>query len=483
VAGRSLLGELEATIRRFIVLNEQGIVVSVLWITGTYVFQQFPIFPRLFATAPERGCGKTTLLDLLELLTPRAVKVENITTAALFRTIEAARPTMLLDEADTFVPHSEELRGVVDSGHKRNGAVIRLVEIAGQYVPHKFSTFAPMALAAIKRLPGTIEDRSLLVHMKRRRKDEEVESLYHANGITNVARKLARWSDDNGAELSVADPEMPDGIMNRTANNWHPMFAIADRIGGDWPSRARQVAVALNSEGDTGSVEIELLADIRAAFEASPTAPALSSDQLVAGLILLEDRPWGEIKNGRPLTKHGLARYLRSFHISPGTIRLSNGTTPKGYKLEQFKDAFERYLPPTPPSPAGSTATTPQAAENKANGPDFEPQQETSCGGLKTAENPSNSAACGDVAVQSGERTGETGEKADSEPKSPTNGDARENGYAELDHVTVPRRLTKLEREIIAYNEANPGLSLELLRKKFGGRSKEAIAELLGRAP
>jgi len=250
----------------------------VLWIVGTHVFNEFAIFPRLFITAPERGCGKTTLLDLAEMLVPRPIKVENITTAALFRTIEAARPSVLLDEADAFVRRNEELRGVIDSGHKRNGSVIRLVEIDGKLEPRKFSTWAPMALAAIQDLPGTIEDRSIRVKMERRRADEPVQSLYRANGLANLARKLVRWAADNAVELSAADPEMPDGIVNRKANNWLPMLAIAEAVGGGWSDRVRQAAVALNSEGGAESTEINLLADIRAAFLEKPGVTVLSSD-------------------------------------------------------------------------------------------------------------------------------------------------------------------------------------------------------------
>src|SRR5262249_18821357 len=153
------------------------------------------------------------------------------------------------------------------------------------------------------------------------------QSLYRAKGIADLARKLARWAADNAVELSAADPEMPDGVVNRTANNWQPMLAIAEAVGGTWPSRVRQAAVALNSAGGGDSTDIDLLLDIRAAFLGKPAVTSLSSDQLVAGLILLEDRPWAEINHGRPLTKNGLARHLRPFGISPGTIWLGAGKT------------------------------------------------------------------------------------------------------------------------------------------------------------
>jgi putative DNA primase/helicase len=485
VDGQVLLAELQATLRRYIVLGDHEAVVVVLWILGGHVFNEFFIFPRLFITAPEKGCGKTTLLDLLEMLVPRPVKVENITTAALFRTIEAARPSVLLDEADTFVSKHEELRGVIDSGHKRNGSVIRLVEIDGKLEPRKFSTWAPMALAAIKDLPGTIEDRSIRVKMKRRRADEPVQSLYRATGIDELARKLARWALDNADELSAADPEMPSGIINRTANNWQPLLAIAEAAGGTWPSRAREAAVALNSDTSADSTDIELLADIRGAFLTTPPVTVLTSDQLVTGLTLLEDRPWAEINNGRPLTKHGLARRLRPFRISPGTIWLGAGKTPqtgKGYKLEWFQDAFERYLPPLPPPPADSTVRSSGPAENKDFSADSKPSGKSdgiNPDGLKNGENASVSAAPDDLTVANGGGTPGPEKEADPEPPPAANGDARPNGR----DSGRKRRLSSIDREIVEYARANPSQSLDQLRKRFSARSKAEIAELLGRTP
>ena len=75
--------------------------------------------PRLLFASPEMRCGKTTALGVLRRLSFRALQAANISTAAVFRTIEAMRPTLLIDEADTFLAKSDELRGVVNSGHER----------------------------------------------------------------------------------------------------------------------------------------------------------------------------------------------------------------------------------------------------------------------------------------------------------------------------------------------------------------------------
>ena len=64
----------------------------------------------------------------------------------------------MIDEADTFLAEAEELRGVLNSGHRRTGEVIR--DVGDDFEPRRFSTWAPVAIAAIGKIPGTLEDRS-----------------------------------------------------------------------------------------------------------------------------------------------------------------------------------------------------------------------------------------------------------------------------------------------------------------------------------
>ena len=71
-----------------------------------------------------KRCGKTLLLIVLGALVPRRLFASNVTPAVLFRTIEKYRPTLLIDEADTFIRENDELRGVLNSGHTRTTAVV-----------------------------------------------------------------------------------------------------------------------------------------------------------------------------------------------------------------------------------------------------------------------------------------------------------------------------------------------------------------------
>jgi hypothetical protein len=50
---------------RYLEMAPHQFVAVSLWIAHTFVYQRFTVTPRLMVTSPVRGCGKTTLLDLL----------------------------------------------------------------------------------------------------------------------------------------------------------------------------------------------------------------------------------------------------------------------------------------------------------------------------------------------------------------------------------------------------------------------------------
>ncbi len=345
VDGAVLLEGIAAEIRRYVVFGAAAADAVALWVVAVHAFDRFFIFPRLFVTAPEKGCGKTTLLDAVSRLVPRPLPADNITAAALFRTIEAARPTLLLDEADTYARDNEELRGVIDSGHRHDGGVIRTV--GDTYEPRRFSTFAPMALAAIGHLPGTIEDRSIRIPMQRRRPDEHVIALRldRTGMLDELARQAARLAIDHADALSVADPVMPDGVYNRMADNWRPLLAVADLAGGQWPVRARKSAVGLLGDGeDAASAKVLLLGDLRELFRGEPSG-VLFTREILNALHKDETKPWPEWRHGKPITDRQLAALLKEHQIKPKTVRRAD-VTEKGYRPEWFEDVFARYLPP-----------------------------------------------------------------------------------------------------------------------------------------
>jgi putative DNA primase/helicase len=312
---------------------------TALWIIHTYLLDVTDITPRLGIMSPEKGCGKSTLLKLLKSLVYRPLLAANVSAPGVFRVVEMMRPTFLIDEADTFLPDNEPLRGILNAGHERGSEIVR--PVGEDHVPHLFSTYAACAVAQIGRLPDTIADRSIRIELRRRKPGDRIVELRHGRTghLDELARRVARWASDNAERVHAIDPAVPPGVFNRTADNWRPLLAIADAAGGDWPECARLVCAAAVAGAEDESVKALLLADIRAIF-AEKSTDHLSSADLVEALVALEGHPWAEWK-GKAITQNGLARLLKPFGISP---------VKRTYELFQFDDAFERYLPHDPNS-------------------------------------------------------------------------------------------------------------------------------------
>src|SRR5207245_6803084 len=109
-----------------------------VWILHTYAFHLRDVTSYIGIESPEKRCGKTTLLTVLSELVNRPVVAANISSPAFFRVIEETRPTLLIDEGDTFLQGNDELRGILNAGYSRDTA----------YVLRAFSQTASMSPSA-----------------------------------------------------------------------------------------------------------------------------------------------------------------------------------------------------------------------------------------------------------------------------------------------------------------------------------------------
>jgi putative DNA primase/helicase len=393
VNGAELLSAITKAILKYMVMEPGAAEAVALWALFTHALDAFGIATRLAITSPRPGCGKTTLLDILARLVLRPLLAANLSSATVFRVVEVARPALLIDEADSFLAGNDELRGVLNSGHRRGGSVLRVVGDALEV--REFATFSPAAIAMIGTLPGTLADRSVAISLKRKRSDEVVENFRHdrTDELDRLGRMCARWAADNINQLRAADPEVPSNLFNRAADNWRPLLAIAEAAGDDWPARAREIA-ARTVDADQAK-RVGLLADIRDVFEAKEVEE-IKSAELAAALVAMEGHPWAEYgRSGKPLSANSLARMLTSDHISPVTIRFDDGLA-KGYRRRQFDDAFARYLPLLPESNRNTVTN----GGNPSNFGESQPLQPEACYGSEIAQDPSVSADCYGVTVE-----------------------------------------------------------------------------------
>ncbi|GAB4087025.1 DUF3631 domain-containing protein [Myceligenerans cantabricum] len=349
--GAALLNQVAAAFRKYVILpDEHALTGVVLWAAATHAAPAWAHATRLVIRAPEKRCGKSRLLQIVQALSHRPLMSINVSSSAMYRSIaedENDPPTVLMDEADTvFGPkagENEDLRGLLNGGFDREGYTLRYD--AGIRKVERLSTFAMAALAGIGEMPDTIEDRAVVVVMRRRAPGETV-APYRVRrdrpGLDKLRADLGRWMRSKMRDLELATPPMP--IEDRAADLWEPLIAVADEAGGDWPDAARAAAIALSEAREasaTKSMQTRLLADCRAAFA---DADALPTAALVERLKLDDEAPW-QTYGKVGLTPRQLADLLREFNIASANITFPTGRA-KGYHRGAFTDAWNRYCPP-----------------------------------------------------------------------------------------------------------------------------------------
>lgn len=353
VNGADLLAELEATLRKFVILpSEHAYTAVVLWVAATHAVAAFEHATRLAVHSAVKRCGKSRLLEVIEALSHNPMATTNISTAALFRVIDAAGdhpPTLILDEADRLFgdvkkdDDNRDLIALLNNGFRLGSPTWRCV--GPQQTPTPFSNFAMAVVAGIGRKPDTIEDRAINVTMRRRMPGETVAKFKIRRDVPALHAlrdRVAVWAQENIELIGEPVDDIPDELEDRAEDAWEPLLAIAGAAGGDWPKRAAAAAVALAQEAaevdGQQSEEIRLLVDIHAVFDSMPHVTFLATSVILTELRKVDDAPWGDVD----FTARKLALRLGKFDVRP---RHNSAKTERGYHLSDFKDAFGRYLP------------------------------------------------------------------------------------------------------------------------------------------
>ncbi len=378
-----LFDELASTVQRFIVLESMQAEAAALWIAFTWLTDVVEIAPLAIINAPEKACGKSQLLTLLGRLVARPLPAANSTSAFLFRAIELWEPTVLIDEADTFIRDNDELKGLVNAGHTRQNAYVGRV-VGDNHEPKLFKVWGAKALAGIaleKHLPDATMSRAVIFNMRRKLPGEKVDRLRHAEPglFDRLASMLARFADDYREVARTARPELPDTLSDRAQDNWEPLLAIAGCAGEAWVQRATAAALELSgSAEEVVSTGNELLADIQQVFESKHVQKITTTD-LIRTLIEDPEAAWATYNRGHELSPRQLARMLKGYGIASKNVRISHAQA-KGYERDQFADAFSRYLSaptqnsrPPVPIPENSVNTGRDAGRNENSGTDTMP--------------------------------------------------------------------------------------------------------------
>ena len=362
VDGADVLDATASLLRTYVCLPPGADTVSALFAVYTNVFELFDVAPMLVLTSAVKRSGKTTFLEVISGLVHRPLLLANTSVAALFREIDASGPTVIVDEADTFLRagRKDSLVGILNSGNRRaTGFVVRTVSTSAGPRTHRFRTFGPKIIAGIGAIPSTLQDRGLLIPMGRRGPDDHVHPLRYDQleiQALRIRSKILRWVADNHDEIEEAVPEAPASLNDRQQQLWQPLLAVAEVAGGVWLARAHEAAIVLSAGADDESDHgLVLLRDLEVIF-AESHADFLSSEDL---LERLADSSELVVRDPRVL-----ARLLRPFGVRP---RQRHRGGRRGYLRSDLEAVWRRYLAQSTRS-AGASASDASLASDVLRG-------------------------------------------------------------------------------------------------------------------
>jgi hypothetical protein len=231
-------------------------------------------------------------------------------------------------------------RALLNAGHRRGATAGRGTWDNGTLEGQDYQAYCAVALAGLGRLPETVADRAVTIHMKKRKRTERVESWRErVNGpeAKDLGERLDRWMSN--ATLHFPS-HMP--VEDRAADVWEALVMVADAAGGHWPLRARNAAIAVTTNDEKASLGVQLLSDLRIVFGVKDK---LTTEQILQGLSDLAEAEWRYFhNNGEALNARDLSKCLRPYGVRPVDVWIG-GRSAKGYIADDLRDAWERYLP------------------------------------------------------------------------------------------------------------------------------------------
>lgn len=201
-----------------------------LWSLGTYFFPLFETYPYIYFGGLKRS-GKTKTLTLTSLITFNAIFSSNMTSSSLFRLIENARSTLLIDETEGLNDprRKQDFRSILLAGYKKGSLVYRTHK--DKHVPEGFEVYSPKMIANIRGLEDVLEDRCIAFIL--------LTTTNHEIGNREVKTQDDKWQairDNLYVLLLTSWKEITQiyerlkndtGLSDRNWELWKPILTLA----------------------------------------------------------------------------------------------------------------------------------------------------------------------------------------------------------------------------------------------------------------
>ncbi len=375
-----LLTGIETVIKRHVILSDHAAAALAVWVLHTYTFELRDTVAYVAIESPEKRCGKTTLLSVLAAMAAKPLIASNITVGALFRSVHTCMPTLFIDEADTFMAGNSTMRGIINSGNTRRTAYVlrlsssklnkvgraysravsesqrstlssQLSEISqpstnNSQLPEsvdsglkKYSCWCPKVIAMIGEVPDTIADRSIVVKMARKLTSETCAPLSELD-ITDIKSKCARFALDMAQFIGQSPKIRGDGLNDRAADTFDPLFVIARLAGPDWETKLRTAATALSATADIENSGTGLILDIIDILTENGYEKIFTRDLLP---LLRDGGLKSQVLKPGNVNEYQISKILRHYGIKPDSVRIGKEVK-QGYLAADFRDALHRYV-------------------------------------------------------------------------------------------------------------------------------------------
>lgn len=212
-----LFSEIRRTWQEYIEFPQEEVYdLMTLWTIGTYFFHLFESYPYIYIGGAKQT-GKSKTLTVLQCLAFNAIFSHNMSTATLYRLIQNARATLLLDETEKLSnpETAREYRSILLGGYKKGSYVYRTEKSTKEkLVPQAFECYAPKALANIGGIEDVLQDRCITITMRR---------TLNMRVMSNMPREEdPRWQ------------ELRNLLYSLFFRNWREVKDVYDKVEKPW---------------------------------------------------------------------------------------------------------------------------------------------------------------------------------------------------------------------------------------------------------
>ena len=353
-------------------LNEDYGWLEVLWLLHSMDYQLWSKSPRLIITAPMKGCGKSTNLDVLNAMADKAIQSGSCSPAAYVAYAARECQVFFIDEADlSFGKHGNtDMTRCLNTGYER-GKPHRKTEPRGnQHVPVCLPVYSSAVLAGIAletKMEDATLDRSIIIKMDMAKKSQLLEPYKpkkHEAKFLEHGRKLKRWMIDKREAIASQEPRFLPMDNFRLEDNFEPLLCIAQIHSEELADRVRRIAKELDSNGSYENVSLKAVADLHRWYQLRRNNmkpewsynicdKGIGPEAAVKALIDLHsmdvdgEKPWENFhperfESARHIQARELTALLKDVRVPKVSIRA--GQSAYAYRWQDIERVYYQYF-------------------------------------------------------------------------------------------------------------------------------------------